>query len=549
MGDEKTRQPFEIVEVLPPENHHDVLLPVPSASGAGAVYRGVPSMPRVPQPLVYPHQIAQVGVSVSDARRINFQWHMNNLELAKRREEHAIELQFLAAKQYLLENNQSQVVGNYYVDNDEGLAVDSKNMNIKELVKKFIKTKLLVKIKGQQFKNGRGFFIRNEEINRHEFIEDKELRYLFDEYIFDSFDIEEDIPQKNLDRAWMNLQSTIPALQISDLRKMTEYQLVFFDGIYDLNSGKFIFLNGTKIFNDVSFLMNWSQTEEETPAFDALLTDIFDGDDSKINLIYEFIGAMLSTVPTLKKIFIFQGLSQAGKSRLARIICALFDEGEVIFLDRLADINQDYVQKNLSNCRLIYIDEASDKKILPAQASTLKTIASGCRRAKILIGTNHALYTGDNGFVEPALLNRFAVLPFDKPMDNTDPKVTAFEDVFFEKEKNAITKKSLLRFQHMLARGLFCRNFPLNEVITVEKTFDDRDEPLRDFLFENYEITSEVIPETTSQSIAVEVNQVLPGLIKGTPVLGKKLAEIYGSRLKSQHLSKGMVYKLRKIEK
>ena len=75
MGDEKTRQPFEIVEVLPPENHHDVLLPVPSASGAGAVYRGVPSMPRVPQPLVYPHQIAQVGVSVSDARRINFQWH------------------------------------------------------------------------------------------------------------------------------------------------------------------------------------------------------------------------------------------------------------------------------------------------------------------------------------------------------------------------------------------------------------------------------------------------------------------------------------------
>ena len=48
---------------------------------------------------------------------------------------------------------------------------------------------------------------------------------MLNEYIFDNFDIEEDIPQKNLDRAWMNLQSTIPALQISDLRKMTEYQL------------------------------------------------------------------------------------------------------------------------------------------------------------------------------------------------------------------------------------------------------------------------------------------------------------------------------------
>ena len=163
---------------------------------------------------------------------------------------------------------------------------------------------------------------------------------------------------------------------------------------------------------------------------------------------------------TLKKIFIFQSVSQGGKSRLARIVCALFDEGEVVFLDKLSEINQDYVQRNLSNCRLIYIDEASDKKILPAQASTLKTIASGCRRAKILIGTNHALYTGNDGFVEPALLNRFAVLPFEKAMSNTDPNVSAFEDVFFEKEKKFIIKKSLLRFQRMLARGLFWRNFP-----------------------------------------------------------------------------------------
>ena len=345
----------------------------------------------------------------------------------------------------------------------------------------------------------------------------------------------------------MNLQSTIPALQMSNVIRVSDTQLVFFDGIYDLNSGEFKFFNGTKIFNEVSFLMNWSQTGEETPVFDALLADIFDGDESKINLIYEFIGAMLSTVVTLKKIFIFQGVSQAGKSRLARIVCALFDEGEVVFLDKLSEINQDYVQKNLSNCRLIYIDEASDKKILPAQASTLKTIASGCRRAKILIGTNHALYTGNDGFVEPALLNRFAVLPFEKAMTNTDPNVSAFEDVFFEKEKNSIIKKSLLRFQRMFSRGLFCRNFAINEVITVEKNFDEKDEQLRNFLLENYEITSEVIPETTAQNIAMQVNLILPGVVKNNATLGKKLAEIYGDKLQSQHLSRGMAYNLREI--
>lgn len=221
----------------------------------------------------------------------------------------------------------------------------------------------------------------------------------------------------------------------------------------------------------------------------------------------------------------------------------------MVFLDKLSEINQEYVQRNLSNCRLIYIDEASDKKILPAQASTLKTIANGCRRAKILIGTNHALYTGDNGFVELALLNRFAVLPFEKPMENTDPNVSAFEDVFFEAEKNSIIKKSLLRFRNMLARGFFCKEFPLNDVITVEKTIDEKDEQLRNFLFGNYEITSAIMPETTADSIAAQVNRVLRGVVKNNASLGKKLSEIYGDKLQSQHLSRGMAYNLRKVTK
>ena len=533
MEEKKVKEPFED------------LLPVPRASGEVASYRGVVSMPRLPQRLIYPNQIASIGVTVSDAQRINYQWYMNHLELEKRREEKAIELQFLAAKQNLLENNQSQTVGNY----DISVSGESAFINIKDIVKKFIEEKLLVRLRGQQFKNGRGFFIRNEELNKHELIEDKELKHLFDEYILENFDVETDIPQKDFDRGFIDLKKSIPALQISNLIRVSDSQLVFFDGIYNVNSGEFKFFNGTKIFNDVSISMNWNQTGEEVPVFDALLADIFDGDESKINLAYEFIGAMLSTVPTLKKIFILQGVSQAGKSRLARIICALFDEGEVVFLDKLSDINQEYVQKNLSNFRLIYIDEASDKKILPAQASALKVIANGCRRVKILIGTNHALYTGDNCFVEPALLNRFAVLPFEKPMENTDPNVSAFEDVFFEAEKNSIIKKSLLRFRNMLARGFFCKEFHVNEVITVEKTIDEKDEQLRNFLFGNYEITSAIMPETTADSIAAQVNRVLRGVVKNNASLGKKLSEIYGDKLQSQHLSRGMAYNLRKVTK
>ena len=60
---------------------------------------------------------------------------------------------------------------------------------------------------------------------------------------------------------------------------------------------------------------------------------------------------------------------------------------------------------------------------------------------------------------------------------------------------------------------------------------------------------SEIIPETTAQSISTQVNLILPGVVKNNATLGKKLSEIYGNKLQSQHLSKGMAYNLRKVTK
>jgi len=51
---------------------------------------------------------------------------------------------------------------------------------------------------------------------------------LLNEYILDNFDVETDIPQKDFDRGFIDLQKSIPALQISNLIKMTDYQIVFF---------------------------------------------------------------------------------------------------------------------------------------------------------------------------------------------------------------------------------------------------------------------------------------------------------------------------------
>lgn len=523
---------------------------VPAMSSQPIPYQGVPVMPQLQQPLVYPDQIASVGVSLSDAKKINFQYCMNQLELDKKASEYNMALQFEAERQRI-RGSQIQSQANYDVKIDGESAVNRKSINMKDLVQKFIDDNSIVKIRDRGVKKGIIFYIRNNELNRHEPIEEKNLHYLLDEFIFNSFELEEDVPRKFLDRAWSHLQFSVKTLDNSKIIKLSCYQTVFLDGIYNLETDEFELFSNEKFFNDFSIPMYWNEVNSEPIVFENLLHDMFGHDIRKIITTYQFIGALLSSVQILKKIYIFQGVSQGGKTRLARIICSLFDENDVIFLDKLSDITQDYVEKNLSNCRLIYIDEAANKKILPTQASMLKTIANGCRRAKILIGTNHALVTGDNGFVEPALLNRFAPLSFGKVMDNSDPDVAAFEDVYLEKEKPAIIKKSLRFFQKIVSSGSkhFTYEFPVNEVVSTNDnaTPDSMaNEQLRDFLYETYEITEEPVPETTTEVIFQEINQKFPGVIKNNATLGKKLSEIYGDRLKTQHLSKGMIYNLKK---
>lgn len=516
-------------------------------------YSGVPTMPQpISRNPIYYGEIIQCGVSFSDAQRINYQMHMNNLELWKEREKCSIRLQYewelQRVKDQSMEKQKALLQATPVIGNDtEPLSPGGRTFNIKQLVERFIEMKSLVKIKGTEFRNGRRFFIRDDELNRHKSIEEKDLKVELNEFIFSTVDIEYDIPQKNLDRAWCYLQFATPFLQKSTLRKIPDSQIVFLDGIYDLRTGKFTPFSDEKIFNDFSIPMKWTATNDTPRAFEALLYDIFSGDQNEMTLLYEFIGAMLSPVPLIKKIYIFQGVSQAGKSRLARIICNLFAEEDVKFLDKLSDITQESVEKNLNNFRVIYIDEAPNKKILPSQASTLKTIANGCRCAKILISTNHALYTDNNRFVEQALMNRFATLPFYAPMKNANPYVSSFEEMYLQNEKPAIIKKALQFFQRIFDRGDFTYNFPVNTVVSNEGSPDTDSECLKSYCIDNYEIVPETSQGMTMKFIAQDINQKFPGMIKNNAVLGKKLVEIYGEKLKPQHLSSGMVYNLRKI--
>ena len=85
--------------------------------------------------------------------------------------------------------------------------------------------------------------------------------------------------------------------------------------------------------------------------------------------------------------------------------------------------------------------------------SKLKKLSNGSKQVKILATTNHPIVTESDSSVDKALYNRLAVIPFANVMDNSDPEVSAYEDVYFEMERDAIISKALKAFHKVLSRS------------------------------------------------------------------------------------------------
>jgi hypothetical protein len=86
------------------------------------------------------------------------------------------------------------------------------------------------------------------------------------------------------------------------------------------------------------------------------LTAIFgDNEDSK-TLLYEIFGAVLSNHPS-KSIFLFQGVTDGGKSRLARILCRLVGKKRHLDLDDVNELGTMDASDQPLATKLIWIDE------------------------------------------------------------------------------------------------------------------------------------------------------------------------------------------------
>lgn len=121
-------------------------------------------------------------------------------------------------------------------------------------------------------------------------------------------------------------------------------------------------------------------------------------DEELKQLIYEIIGAVLSNVTLLKKIFVFQGVSNGGKTRLMNIIANLLDETDVKFVGNISDVTSENFQKQLGNTHLICINDAANKQMGAVQVSCLKSFADGNIQrtgnvTKLILATNHKVFS------------------------------------------------------------------------------------------------------------------------------------------------------------
>ena len=307
-------------------------------------------------------------------------------------------------------------------------------INYIELEERFIKSKNLVRI------------MRDYEIIVH-FWDDKRKHYVsfktktsmitaLNMYVYDEYGKDIEISNTKLEDAVNRMiNCSVPLLsEDCDVKQSNDMQVFFRNGWYNLANNMFYSEDTREYFHTdclpYSFEASGNSLSSLNLNFDVFLNYIFDGDELKIELVYQIIGAILSNVP-LKNVFIFQGVSNGGKSLLSDVIVRLRNSSDVELVGSINEINASKSKSYEGGIKLLYIDDAPDEKWSDATVSYLKTRSSGISRVKessfkILLCTNYPVFykTGDGR--DYSMDSRIVLLPFAKDLKASSKKGAGF---------------------------------------------------------------------------------------------------------------------------
>ncbi len=493
------------------------------------------------------HFLEAVGLTFEQAQKLNFKKAENDIEFEHKVAMTQLELNCKYHKKLIDDTfkENSTLTNSQSTTNSVSMHTPVSPQEIQASIEAFLSLNCVVKLRSRAERSGWVYYVKNEELNRHTSCTDKELYDSIIDYLWENYP-DRDLPQGIGDRIIKNRIRCIHRLEQSCLHPLPDTEAMFANGIYNFMRDEFSPIdNSVNIFTQFSLPSNYLDNFTEPVAFNAMLTDIFDDDNDKIQLLYEVFGAILANKKTLKKIFLFQGVSNGGKTRLAEILLRCIDFDDHADFNTISDITNDSLQKDAQNLKLVYLKDISNRKLGSNQISYLKSYADGgngdsATSFKILAAANGAITSESDGSISPALRNRLLVVPFAKPMDNSAPQVAAFEDMYLTEELPHIVRKALQAFGEVLRRGgKFIHEYELNAVLDTHPSASPNDadvtESLRTFILENFTFSD--TPCTTAEEIYTIVNNFDPTLAGSPSALSKKLGSLFKEQFKRSRQS------------
>ncbi|MEM1486358.1 phage/plasmid primase, P4 family [Oscillospiraceae bacterium PP1C4] len=267
-----------------------------------------------------------------------------------------------------------------------------------------------------------------------------------------------------------------PAILWKELKPSSRY-VVFRNGILDLHTMQAAPLTSQTFDTSCLEVDCVANAQMKCPNFKKFLSEITGGNEMLTLRIWQAIGYLLTNDTDGKCFFIFQGVSNSGKSLLGRFIASLYNSDAVTSLDvnslsdrfsmaeivgKKLNISLDLPQGVIKNEAVSNIKQLTGGDLITTDVKYLNRIKflNTCR---LLYATNHAIRLNSP---DEAFENRMVTIPFSVsiPPEQRDPHLLER----FEPEKLAIVLKALLAYRDLVANNYqFAGYFPANQVVAA----------------------------------------------------------------------------------
>lgn len=285
--------------------------------------------------------------------------------------------------------------------------------------------------------NNQGIWFYNYKDNHYDLLESKKYQKIFFTLITE------------VDPTWWNLamQNSYLAFFVNQVRSFSSEGTE--EGILQFNNGVFIFEEQPARFVEPSpeyncqFRIPYDYDENaDCPKFKAFLTDILSGDNERIKVVQEIMGATLYYCKCMQNLIIFKGEGSNGKSLLASIIKYMLGTDNVssVSLDKLS--GGQFSRQNLDKKLLNVSSEVIPGKVY--STADLKALTGGDSvevekkyqnsytteiYSKFILLANEMIQTADysDGFYR-----RLVIIPFNEKYEKTLPGEEKIEGVKYQ---------------------------------------------------------------------------------------------------------------------